>query len=154
MEKADERYDSVGISTAVNEATFRPASSALCPLSDGVHPLKQPSAAPTSCVEGGPCPCGKYHEQPASNIKLATDMLAKFRHTAFRGVQLPAVNSLLNGEDVLALMTTGGGKSLIYQVSKVKTFASCDHLTPSVWYICMLNGRLRAHSRTMRWHKD
>lgn len=58
-------------------------------------------------------------QQSASNLQVAaTKVLAVFGHTAFRGVQLPAIMSILKGGDALALMTTGGGKSLIYQVGK------------------------------------
>lgn len=35
----------------------------------------------------------------------------------FRGVQEPTIDALLNGENVLCLMPTGGGKSLIYQIA-------------------------------------
>lgn len=35
----------------------------------------------------------------------------------FRGVQKPTIDSLIAGENVLCLMPTGGGKSLIYQIS-------------------------------------
>ena len=35
----------------------------------------------------------------------------------FRDVQEPAIDALLNGENVLCLMPTGGGKSLIYQIA-------------------------------------
>lgn len=51
-----------------------------------------------------------------SNATAATLMLAKFGHAAFRGIQLPAIMNILKGGDALALMTTGSGKSLIYQV--------------------------------------
>lgn len=39
-----------------------------------------------------------------------------FGHTEFRGGQLQAVDSLLNGRDVLCVMPTGAGKSICYQV--------------------------------------
>lgn len=37
--------------------------------------------------------------------------------TGFRGVQEQAIDSLLEGEKVLCLMPTGGGKTLIFQVA-------------------------------------
>ncbi|MEZ5774915.1 MAG: DNA helicase RecQ [Hyphomicrobiaceae bacterium] len=39
-----------------------------------------------------------------------------FGYSAFRSFQAGAVEALIEGRDVLALMPTGGGKSLIYQV--------------------------------------
>ena len=39
-----------------------------------------------------------------------------FGHPAFRGAQAEIVNHLANGGDALALMPTGGGKSLCYQL--------------------------------------
>lgn len=39
-----------------------------------------------------------------------------FGYSEFRDSQADIINSVLNGEDVLALMTTGGGKSLCFQV--------------------------------------
>lgn len=39
-----------------------------------------------------------------------------FGHAAFRGLQLPTVQRLLGGESLLAIMPTGMGKSLCYQL--------------------------------------
>ena len=39
-----------------------------------------------------------------------------FGYSAFRSFQAGAVEALIEGRDVLALMPTGGGKSLIYQM--------------------------------------
>ena len=35
----------------------------------------------------------------------------------FRGIQEPTIDTLVDGENVLSLMPTGGGKSLIYQIA-------------------------------------
>lgn len=37
-------------------------------------------------------------------------------HGAFRGLQRPVIDTLLAGQDVLAVLPTGGGKSLCYQI--------------------------------------
>lgn len=47
------------------------------------------------------------------------ELLSKYfsNITAFRDVQEPTIDSLIDGEHVLCLMPTGGGKSLIYQIA-------------------------------------
>ena len=40
----------------------------------------------------------------------------KFGHQSFRFDQEAIITSVINGEDTLAIMPTGGGKSVCYQV--------------------------------------
>ncbi|WP_338329361.1 RecQ family ATP-dependent DNA helicase, partial [Commensalibacter sp. Nvir] len=55
-----------------------------------------------------------------NSLEKSTDPLSAlntiFGFQAFRGLQEQAIRSIINGEDVLLLMPTGGGKSLCYQL--------------------------------------
>lgn len=49
--------------------------------------------------------------------KILLDALKRyFGFNAFRGMQLQVIKSLMDGKDVFAIMPTGGGKSLCYQM--------------------------------------
>lgn len=52
--------------------------------------------------------------------------------TEFRGVQEPAIDALIAGENVLCLMPTGGGKSLIYQTAGMMKEKSTLVISPLV----------------------
>ena len=50
----------------------------------------------------------------------------------FREVQEPTIDALLDGDNVLCLMPTGGGKSLIYQIAGLATGKSTLVISPLV----------------------
>jgi ATP-dependent DNA helicase RecQ len=43
-----------------------------------------------------------------------------FGHSNFRQGQLEIINSIINGDDTLAILPTGGGKSICYQIPAIK----------------------------------
>ena len=53
-------------------------------------------------------------------------------YTAFRSVQERIIRSVLDGRDTLALMPTGGGKSLTYQVPALACDGLCIVVTPLI----------------------
>ena len=50
----------------------------------------------------------------------------------FRSLQEETIRSVLDGKDTLALMPTGGGKSLTYQVSGLAMEGVCLVVTPLI----------------------
>jgi ATP-dependent DNA helicase RecQ len=50
------------------------------------------------------------------NVKLETILKEKFGHSSFRLGQRGIIEDVLNGNDVIAMLPTGGGKSLCYQL--------------------------------------
>ena len=53
-------------------------------------------------------------------------------YPALRGTQPETIRSVLSGADTLALMPTGGGKSLTYQLPGLVTDGLCIVVTPLV----------------------
>ncbi|MCK0159369.1 ATP-dependent DNA helicase RecQ [Allomuricauda sp. F6463D] len=53
-------------------------------------------------------------------------------HDAFRGSQKKIIDTVLSGQDVLALMPTGGGKSICYQVPSLAMEGICIVVSPLV----------------------
>ncbi|MEL6568079.1 MAG: DNA helicase RecQ [Pseudomonadota bacterium] len=51
------------------------------------------------------------------SLSDATDLLKRvYGYDAFRGLQAPVIEDVLAGRDVMAILPTGGGKSLCYQI--------------------------------------
>lgn len=63
-----------------------------------------------------------------------------FGFAAFRGVQSRVVGHVLNGESVLAVMPTGAGKSLCYQLPAVVLPGTCVVISP---LIALMHDQLR-----------
>jgi ATP-dependent DNA helicase RecQ len=50
------------------------------------------------------------------DVNLKKVLKEKFGHTEFRFDQLEIIQTILSGQDAIAIMPTGGGKSICYQI--------------------------------------
>ena len=63
----------------------------------------------------------------------ALEILEKYwKHDAFRHPQEEIINSVLEGKDTFALMPTGGGKSICFQVPAMLQDGICLVISPLV----------------------
>ena len=61
------------------------------------------------------------------------DILERYwGYTSFRPMQSEVIESVLEGTDTLALMPTGAGKSLLYQVPAMTSKGVCIVVTPLI----------------------
>ena len=82
---------------------------------------------------------------PAADLlpDLAEALHATFGFSAFRGVQESVVRRVLGGQSTLAVMPTGAGKSLTYQLPAVMLPGTCVVISP---LIALMHDQLRSAS--------
>ena len=82
--------------------------------------------------------------EPVGKEKIYDTLRRYWGFDAFRSVQERIILSVLAGRDTLALMPTGGGKSLTYQVPTLAREGLCIVVTPLIALMKDQVDRLRA----------
>jgi ATP-dependent DNA helicase RecQ len=66
-------------------------------------------------------------------VKKAEEILKEYwGHDSFRPMQLDIITSVIEGKDTLALLPTGGGKSICYQVPSLASEGLCLVISPLI----------------------
>lgn len=66
-------------------------------------------------------------------MKTPLDILRTYwQYPAFRGEQENIIEAVLNGKDTIAILPTGGGKSLCYQVPAMAREGICVVISPLI----------------------
>jgi ATP-dependent DNA helicase RecQ len=111
---------------------------------DSLDP-ESPATATTPAHRDASRPHGAGEISPRTVVQAvhdARDQLARvFGFPTFRGVQERVVDRVLAGESTLAVMPTGAGKSLCYQLPAVMLPGTCVVLSP---LIALMHDQLRA----------
>ena len=66
------------------------------------------------------------------SIEAKKILTSYWGHSAFRPMQEEIIDSILNGNDTLALLPTGGGKSICFQVPALILDGTCIVITPLI----------------------
>jgi len=75
----------------------------------------------------------KGNSSDITHLKKAIDILNQYLgYSSFRPVQEDIVDAVLSGKDVLALLPTGGGKSICFQVPALLKSGLCIVVTPLI----------------------
>ncbi|MDE2435236.1 MAG: DNA helicase RecQ [Sphingomonadales bacterium] len=88
-----------------------------------------------------PKPARRTRRRPVTAPDLLDQLHATFGFTAFRGVQQQVIDRVMAGQSSLAVMPTGAGKSLTYQLPAVTMDGTCVVISP---LIALMHDQLRS----------